>query len=39
MQTQTTREKRGGTLPKNEKSFALKMVIQQADLKKRGLKH
>ena len=34
-----TRKKRGGTLPKNEKSFALKTVIQKIDLKKRGLKH
>jgi hypothetical protein len=31
-------KKRGGTLPKSEKSFVLKMVILRADLKKRGLK-
>lgn len=32
-----TGKKTGGTLPKNEKSFALKTVIQKPDLKKHGL--
>jgi hypothetical protein len=31
-------KKCGGTLPKKEKSFAPRMVIQQADLKNLGLK-
>jgi Pathogenicity locus len=30
-------KKRGGTLPKNEKSFVLKTAIQKAGLKNRGL--
>jgi hypothetical protein len=32
-----TQKKPGGTLPKNEKSFAMKMAIPKTDLKKRGL--